>query len=136
MSEIVNTQNLVQPIKLQPKEEPKEARNITPAQSDGVRPIETDNIKVISLSASPKIVDETQDPLLKAAKLVEKFMPTEDTAPNTKLRIDRDESSGDFIYQSVDEESGEVITQFPTEQILKILSFYREAEGIAVDENV
>lgn len=135
MSEIVNTQNLVQPIKLQPKEEPKEARNITPAQSEAVRPIETENIKVISLSASPKVVNEAQDPLLKAAKLVEQFLPNEDTAPNTKLRIDRDESSGDFIYQSIDEDSGEVITQYPSEKILKMLSYYREAEGIAVDES-
>ena len=125
MSEIVNIQNSMQPMKLQSKE-PKEARNITPAQSDAVRPTETGNVKV---------VDETQDPLIKAAKLVEQFMPSEETAPNTKLRIDRDESSGNFIYQSVDEESGEVITQFPSEKILKMLSFYREAEGIAIDEN-
>lgn len=134
MSEIVNIQNSMQPMKLQPKE-PKEARNITPAQSDAVRPSETGNVKVVSLSASPKVVDETQDPLIKAAKIVEQFMPSEDTAPNTRLRIDRDESSGNFIYQSVDEESGEVIAQFPSEQILKMLSFYREAEGIAIDEN-
>lgn len=134
MSEIVNIQNSMQPVKLQPKE-PKEARNITPAQSDVVRLNETDNVKVVSLSASPKVVDETQDPLIKAAKLVEQFMPSEDTAPNTRLRIDRDESSGNFIYQSVDEESGEVIAQFPSEKILKMLSFYREAEGIAIDEN-
>ena len=134
MSEIVNIQNAMQPTKLQPKE-PKEARNITPTQSDAVRPNETNNVKVVSLSASPKVVDETQDPLLKAAKLVEQFIPVEDTAPNTKLRIDRDESSGDFIYQSIDKESGEVIAQFPSEKILKMLSYYREAEGIAVDEN-
>ena len=134
MSEIVNIQNSTQPIKLQSKE-PKEARNITPAQSDAVRPNETDHIKVVSLSASPEVADEQIDPLLKAAELIEQFMPDEDTAPNTKLRIDRDESSGNFIYQSVDEESGEVIAQFPSEQILKMLSFYREAEGIAVDEN-
>lgn len=135
MAEIVNIQNSVQPIKLQPKE-PKEARNITPAQSDAVRPNESSTIKVVSLSAAPEVADQQNDPLLKAAKLVEQFMPNEDTAPNTKLRIDRDESSGNFIYQSVDEESGEVINQFPTEQILKMLSYYREAEGIAVDENV
>ena len=134
MSEIVNTQNSVQPIKLQPKE-PKEARNITPAQSEPVRPNESNNLKVVSLSASPEVADKPTDPLLKAAELIEQFLPDEDTAPNTKLRIDRDESSGNFIYQSVDEDSGEVITQFPSEQILKMLSFYREAEGVAVDEN-
>ena len=139
MSEIGNINNTTQPIKLQTKE-PREARNIVPADSgaagESVRPDEAVNIKVVSSSASPQLADEKKDPLVKAAELLEQFMPTEDTAPNTRLRIDRDESSGNFIYQSIDEESGEVIRQFPTEEILKVLSFYRELEGIAVDDSV
>ena len=133
MSEILNIQNSAQPVKLQTKE-PKEVRNITPATIDVVRPNESINLKVVSSSSSSDVKDENEGPLEKAAKLVEELMLSEDTAPNTKLRIDRDESSGNFIYQSVDEESGEVITQFPTEKILKVLSFHRELEGIAVDE--
>ena len=136
MSEIGNIHNASQPIKLQTKE-PAEARNIVPADSgatsETARPNETQNLKVVSLSSSSDLSDE-RDPLEKAAELVEQFLPEENTAPNTKLRIDRDESSGNFIYQSVDEETGEVIRQFPSEEILKVLSFYRELEGIAVDD--
>ena len=138
MSEIGNINNSPQPVNLQTKE-PKEARNIIPADSgassESVRVNEAQNLKVVSLSSSSNLADQEKDPLEKAAELVEQFMPDQETAPNTKLRIDRDESSGNFIYQSVDEESGEVITQFPSEKILKVLSFYRELEGIAVDES-
>ena len=137
MSEIVNIHNTAQPVKL-PASEPKEARNITPADSgatsESARPNEIQNLKVVSSSASAELTDDKKDPLVKAAELVEQFLPEEDTAPNTKLRIDRDEDSGNFIYQSVDEDSGEVIRQFPSEEILKMLSFYRELEGIAVDD--
>ncbi len=138
MPEIGNIHNTAQPIKLQAKE-PKEARNITPADSgansDTVRPNETQNLKVVSSSSPQKTVDGSEDLLKKAANIIERFLTNEETAPNTKLRIDRDEGSGNFIYQNVDEVSGEIISQFPTEKILQVLSFYRELEGLAVDEH-
>jgi flagellar protein FlaG len=100
-----------------------------------VRPNETQNLKVVSSSSPQKTVDGSEDLLKKAANIIERFLTNEETAPNTKLRIDRDEGSGNFIYQNVDEVSGEIISQFPTEKILQVLSFYRELEGLAVDEH-
>lgn len=139
MSEIENINNTTQPVKLQAKVPPKEASNIaladSSANSETVRPSETVKVQDVSLNSPQNPVNESDDPLEKAAKLVEKYLPDEDSAPNTKLRIDIDESSGNFIYQSVDETSGEVIRQFPSEEILKFLSFYRELEGLAVDES-
>lgn len=139
MSEIENINNTTQPVKLQAKVPPKEASNIaladSSANSETVRSSETVNVQNVSLNSPQKPVEESDDPLEKAARIVEKYLPDEDSAPNTKLRIDRDESSGNFIYQSVDEISGEVIRQFPSEEILKFLSFYRELEGLAVDES-
>lgn len=139
MSEIGNINNTTQPVKLQAKVPPKEASDIIlvdgSVNSETVRPSETVYVQDISVKAPPKSVEESDDPLEKAAKIVEKYLPNEDSVPNTKLRIDRDESSGNFIYQSVDEISGEVIRQFPSEEILKVLSFYRELEGLAVDES-
>lgn len=137
MSEIGNIHTNTQQLKLQAKE-PKEARNIPPADSgttsNAGRPNETQNVKVVSSSAPAKLADEQKDPLEKAAELLAQLMPDDETAPNTKLRIDRDEESGNFIYLRIDENSGEIIHQFPSEDILKILSFYRELEGIAVDD--
>lgn len=53
---------------------------------------------------------------------------------NTKLSIDVDDESGLFVYKSVDKKSGEVVSQFPAEEVLALIAYYREAEGLVVDE--
>ncbi|MCC3860801.1 flagellar protein FlaG [Pseudemcibacter aquimaris] len=53
---------------------------------------------------------------------------------NTKLSIDVDDGSGLFVYKGIDKKSGEVVSQFPAEEILALISYYREAEGLVVDE--
>ncbi|WP_020401039.1 flagellar protein FlaG [Kordiimonas gwangyangensis] len=73
-------------------------------------------------------------PLDKAAKALEKFIPEDQALPNTRLRIDRDDETGRFVYLNIDNESGEVIKQFPPESILEFLSYYREVAGLTVDD--
>ncbi|MEZ5757050.1 MAG: flagellar protein FlaG [Emcibacteraceae bacterium] len=53
---------------------------------------------------------------------------------NTKLSIDVDGESGLFVYKSVDKKSGEVVSQFPAEEVLALIAYYRETEGLVVDE--
>ncbi len=55
---------------------------------------------------------------------------------NIKLSIDVDDGSGLFVYKGIDKQSGEVVSQFPAEEILAIIASYREKEGIVVDEKV
>ncbi|MBL4601471.1 MAG: flagellar protein FlaG [Emcibacteraceae bacterium] len=55
---------------------------------------------------------------------------------NTKLSIDVDADTGLFVYKGIDKSSGEVVSQFPAEEILALIAHYREAEGIVVDEKV
>lgn len=55
---------------------------------------------------------------------------------NTKLSIDVDDSSGLFVYKGIDKTTGEVVSQFPAEEILALIAYYREAEGLVVDEKV
>lgn len=93
--------------------------------------------KTLDLSSDDKLqlalkddVD-TQDFIKSAEKYINKFLPEQ--APNTKLRIDQDDY-GNFIYQGVDVDSGEIVTQFPAEEVLDFIAFYREKEGIVVDE--
>ncbi|TNE66520.1 MAG: flagellar protein FlaG [Alphaproteobacteria bacterium] len=74
------------------------------------------------------------DPLEKAAKALQEFLPEADFPPKTKLRIDRDEETGRFIYRNVDKETGEVIKQFPPDKIIEFISYYRDLEGIVVDD--
>ena len=76
----------------------------------------------------------SNSPLEKAAKALEKFIPENETPPNTRLRIDRDDETGRFVYLNIDNESGEVIKQFPPESILEFLSYYREVAGLTVDD--
>lgn len=53
---------------------------------------------------------------------------------NTKLSIDVDDDSGLFVYKGVDKQSGEVVSQFPAEEVLALIAYYREAEGLVVDQ--
>lgn len=82
---------------------------------------------------SPKAA---QDPFEQAAEVLEEFIPEEELIQNTRLRIDKDDETGRFVYYSVDDESGEVVRQFPPENILKFLSYYRGLEGLLLDDKI
>lgn len=71
------------------------------------------------------------DPLERASRAInELFGPNKE---NLKLRIEHDEASGRFVIQSVDKDTGEVVQQFPPEEILAMIAYFREIEGLAVD---
>lgn len=74
-----------------------------------------------------------QDPLVQAAKAIDEFVSEQ--GANTKLRIDKDDDTGRFVYKNVDRDSGEVVSQFPPETILEMISHYRSLEGLVVDDN-
>lgn len=69
--------------------------------------------------------------LSRLAEALDRFVPKD--LPNTKLQIDQDDGSGQFVYKAVDQDSGEVVRQYPSEEILRFISFYREREGLLVD---
>ena len=79
-------------------------------------------------------LDEDSDPLQQAATAISNLIPEEEIIENSSLRIEQDEATGRFIYQSIDNVSGEVLRQFPPEQILEFLAFYRDPEGIVLDD--
>jgi flagellar protein FlaG len=85
-----------------------------------------------SPTANSASLDKGQDPLTKAAEAIEEFVG--EAGPNTKLRIDKDDDTGRFVYKSVDSESGEVVAQFPPETILEMISKFRDPEGLVVDD--
>jgi flagellar protein FlaG len=88
-------------------------------------------------SAAQAVNDQRMQPLKgeegvsKLAEELEHFLPMD--LPNTRLQIDQDGNSGKFVYKAVDQDSGEVVKQFPSEDILRFISFYREREGLVVD---
>lgn len=74
------------------------------------------------------------EPLDVAAAAIEKFMPR--TAADTRLRITQDSDTGLFIYQSVNPVSGEIVSQYPSEDVMKFISYFRDQEGIVVDKSI
>lgn len=54
--------------------------------------------------------------------------------PDFKLSIAEDESTGWFVYQTIDGRSGELIRQWPREEILRAAGYLSELEGLLVDE--
>ncbi len=79
--------------------------------------------------------DETPNsPFDRAADALQNLLPENEFPPNTRLRINLDDDSGRFVYQSVDNDSGEVVRQFPSEAILELVNSFRPITGLAVDD--
>lgn len=56
---------------------------------------------------------------------------------NGRLSIDQDKDTGDFIYRLIDKETGEVINQWPREEVLRRARLARaQYEGLIVDRQV
>lgn len=64
-------------------------------------------------------------------KLIRRSLPS-----NSKLQIEQDKETGTFIYRSVDPETGEVLRQWPSEQLLKLREHLSEMEGMLFDKEV
>jgi uncharacterized FlaG/YvyC family protein len=101
------------------------------AQRDGLEAAQEFNDKPVA----EKAVVVPDNPLDAAAKVlgdvVKEVIPS-----NTRLRIDHDDEANSFVYKAVDPKTGEVLNQFPPEQILKVVAFFRKTQGIVVDNKV
>ncbi len=52
---------------------------------------------------------------------------------NIRLEIEKDSQTGRFIYKSIDAKTGELKRQFPAEEILRLLQFFHELDGLLYD---
>ncbi len=86
---------------------------------------------------SPKSQNEAEEPVEQkpARQNVQPDLPllASDSAANAHLVIEIDEVSGGFIYKSVNRETGEVIKQYPREEVLRAIANARAAEGLVID---
>ncbi len=53
-----------------------------------------------------------------------------------KLRVQLDEPSGRYVYQSIDPQTGEVKRQFPMEEALRAIARMHDIAGLAVDKKL
>ena len=81
-----------------------------------------------------KETKESNDFISQAEAILNKALSLK--SAETKLSIDVDDGAGQFVYKSIDKNSGEVISQFPAKEVLALIAYYRETEGIVVDETV
>ncbi len=126
-----------------PRVEPPQSTEVRSPESDSVERRTTEavtppNLRLIgegNIGSEGSTPTLTGDPLEQAAELLAEFIPEVEQVANTSLRIDRDEETDRFVYFSVDDESGEIVRQFPPENILRFLSYYRGLEGLLLDED-
>lgn len=137
MTEIGSNGNSTQVVNLKPvSQRSPGSDNVERGTTQAVTPT-TEPVAASSGAGFEGLVPKaTQDPFELAAEVLEEFIPEEELVSNTRLRIDKDDETGRFVYYSVDDESGEVIRQFPPENILKFLSYYRGLEGLLLDDTV
>lgn len=122
------------------------ALRVRPARSPALDPVERveptakpNNAVSIKPKEEPRrslSLNEGIDPLETAAAKLEEIIPEFDQVSNTRLRIDKDDETGKFIYYNIDNESGEVIRRFPPESILKYLEQVRSPEGLVLDDEI
>ncbi len=79
-------------------------------------------------------LSETLD---RVASLLDDFVPSGvGGKAATSLEISQDSETGRFIYKRIDDETGEVVRQFPPEEVLNFITRFREAAGLLIDGEV
>jgi flagellar protein FlaG len=52
------------------------------------------------------------------------------------LSISFEKSIGRFVYRGVDRETGEVVREYPQEEVIERIAHLREIAGIAIDRSL
>jgi len=117
---------MVEPISNTPNPNPREpSANPSRPQASPTLPGAVSTSTNLSPEQRVEVLQEA------VAKLIKKSLP-----PNSKLQIEQDKSSGTFIYRSIDPDTGEVISQWPSEKLLELRDFLTHMEGVLVDKTV
>lgn len=96
---------------------------------------------VVVPRAAPVVAPEAVEPARKSQADNKKGEQNREESANAKpsrhLSITRNEDLNAFVYRSIDADSGDVVWQFPSEDVLRRAERYRQnedAEQRAVDE--
>ncbi|MBL6954462.1 MAG: flagellar protein FlaG [Alphaproteobacteria bacterium] len=57
-------------------------------------------------------------------------------ADDLRLSISFEKSIGRFVYRGVDRETGEIVREYPQEEVVKRIAHLREIAGIAIDRSL
>lgn len=110
--------------------------------SSGIGPVTAirgDQPVAQELSREPSPKPEDKDLAPAAAQAVEAMMKSLDPplmGRNERLSILRDETTGTFIYQSVDKDTGKLLRQWPAEFMVQFKAHLRETQGVMFDTEI
>ncbi len=54
----------------------------------------------------------------------------------TEMQIERDELTGRIVFKSINRETGEIVRQIPSDELLKLAGHFRKQLGLLVDDRV
>lgn len=113
-----------------PRLELRAAEPVEPARKDrqGDKPAEAASLKKED-SARLDLRD-----LAEQVAAIEKMRSDVSALKSNRLRIDRHEESGQFIYRIFNEDTGETIRRWPPEGYLDLVAFLKDEQGKLVDE--
>jgi flagellar protein FlaG len=94
-------------------------------QTSPASPAATDPHTSLPTDKRVMALQETMDRLVRGA------LPSD-----AKLQIEQDKDTGTFVYRSINPDTGEVIQQWPPEELLRLRASLRELEGMLVDKTV
>jgi|TARA_B100002003_G_scaffold233239_1_gene245888 flagellar protein FlaG len=57
-------------------------------------------------------------------------------ADDLRLSISFEKSIGRFVYRGIDRKTGEVVREYPQEEVVKRIAHLREIAGIAIDRSL
>src|SRR3977135_1116198 len=104
---------MVEPISNTPNPNPREpSANPTRPQASASIP------GAVNPTTSPPPEQRVEVLQEAVAKLIKKSLP-----PNSKLQIEQDKTSGTFIYRAIDPDTGEVLSQWTSENLLELRHF-------------
>lgn len=114
---------------------PETVRQVSSREEAAVSDATTDEAKTRSASA----VEEAQSNRSAIVEQAEALLSELRTAAQdgkSQLRIEEDQETEKFIYKSIDRETGEVLNQWPSEDVLRMAKFLRQLQGTIVDETL
>ncbi len=99
------------------------------------RPQPSANVDPPVKSDSPEKPDKSEEPVGRLAELAKSVGDgiTSRVPSNSHLQIIRDDEAGRFVYRVLDAETGEIVSQYPADEALRELAFWRELKGLSVD---
>lgn len=108
-------------------------RAVSSREEAAVRDATTDEAKARSNSAVEEAETNRSAIVEQAEALLSELRAAAKDA-NSLLRIEEDQATEKFIYKSIDRETGEVLNQWPSEEVLRMARFLRQLQGTIVDE--